>query len=129
MNYILYDKITGEILQTGVCTPADFSSQLQVAGRALLEGIANDMTQYIVTGTVADKVENPATIDKTEISADGIDVATILDLPDFTTIWFDGTEYVVTDGIFEFTIDTPGEYVIRCESFPYLDKEFTVYAN
>jgi len=129
MNYILYDKITGEILRVGVCSEDVFELQKQEATVEIMEGIANDLVQYVFDGVVTDKVENPAEISKTIMLANGVDTAIISNLPNPTTVWFDGVEYTVTDGIFEFTVDTPGELRIRCESFPYLDKEFMVNAS
>ena len=73
----------------------------------------------------------PATIDKTEIAANDTEIATISDLinPSYISIDTIGGAYEVVDGIFEFSIDTPGAYHIRCWTPDYREKEFTVNAS
>ena len=99
------------------------------ANESVLEGIANDETQYIVNEIITNKVENPATIDKTTLIADGVDAATISVLPNPSLIYVNDEIYTVIDGVFGFTVDTPGNYIVRCTAFPYLIKEFIVNAS
>lgn len=62
MHYILYDKSTGNIIKTGVCSKNRF--EMLSNGREgdfildntnTMEGIANDITQRIVDNKVVDK--------------------------------------------------------------------------
>lgn len=90
-------------------------------------------TQY--WDSVAEQVRNKsissAVIDKTVISADGMDVATINNLHNPTVVRVNENlgEFTVTDGSFEFTVDSPGEYRIACICALYLTKEFIVNAS
>jgi hypothetical protein len=72
----------------------------------------------------------PATIDKTTMAANGIEIATVSNLPNPSDVCVGLSEaYRVTDGVFEFSVDTPGSYKIKCWSPYYLEKEFTVNAS
>jgi len=55
MNYIVYklNGVFGEIIRTGFCSDSMFSIQGNV-GELVIEGTANDSTQYILDGIVTD---------------------------------------------------------------------------
>lgn len=73
---------------------------------------------------------NPATIDKTSITGNGIDTAKISNIVENSIIVVEGIgSYSVDDGEFEFSIDTPGTYLIECVTHDYLNGEFTVDAS
>jgi hypothetical protein len=55
MNFIIYNNI-GEILRTGSCPEEMFLIQAQ-DGETVIEGVANDFTQYIADGVVTDYTE------------------------------------------------------------------------
>ena len=71
---------------------------------------------------------NPATINKTTFTANGVDSTTISNLPNPSVVRVDGVAYNVTDGEFEFTVDLTGKYQIIIDSFPYLPKGWEVTA-
>lgn len=73
---------------------------------------------------------DPSSIDKTSITANEIDTATISDIhnPSFVII-DDETIYTVNDGIFNFSVDTPGIYTIKIVNSEYLEKEYTINAS
>jgi len=130
-SYIVYNNSTGQILRTGACPDDMVSIQKLSIEEDVIEGEAHDLTQYVIFPSllVINKEANPASIDKISITADGIDTATISDLPNPTDVRINKDKYVVTDGTFEFTVDTTGTYIIICDAFPYLLKEFTVDAS
>lgn len=70
-----------------------------------------------------------ATINKNTITADDTDTAIISTLPTPCTVTVDDDVYEVDDGVFEFTVDTPGTYIIKAECFPYQPKEWEVIAE
>lgn len=131
MNFTIYNNSTGEILRYGVCPISDFDSQITSPSEAIIEGTYNDVVNYIdiVTNTPAIKADLPAYIDKVTMSANGIDVVTISSLPNPSIVILENIFHEVTDGTFEFTVDTAGEYRITCKAFPYLDKEFIINAS
>jgi hypothetical protein len=130
-KYIVYKESTGEILRTGSC-PDDMLSMQAGAGEIAIEGIAIDTTQYIdiATQLVVDKILIPCSINKTTMAADGVDSATISNLPNPSLIHIkDEGRWEITDGEFQFTVDTPGVYRITIISPIYLNVEYNVNAN
>jgi len=128
-NYIVYNSV-GEILRTGYCPDEMINIQAQ-AGESVIEGIANDVTQYMLNNTVTDKSVMSLSTDKVTITANGIDASITTGLPNPSYIYINGIRQgtLITDGVLEFTVDTPGVYKIKIESFPYLDYEFEVTAT
>jgi len=129
IDYIVYDKFTGKITRTGYCPDNDFQLQAIYNNEAVLEGQTNDILFYVVNSIVMPKPENPSIIDKLLMLADGLDLTTISLLPNPSTVTLDGTSYEVTDGILEFTLDVPGTYKIKIDSFPFKDLTFEVIAS
>ena len=54
-NYICFEQ-NGKIIKTGVCPDKD----LHLQGENVIEGIANDATQYIANGKVVDMPPRPS---------------------------------------------------------------------
>jgi hypothetical protein len=74
--------------------------------------------------------EVPATIDKTAITANGTDFATISNIPNPSNLIVQSIGvYKITDGTFEMTTQVKGAYHIVIESEGYLPKEFTINAS
>jgi len=75
--------------------------------------------------------DNPAVIDKTDITANKIDMATISGIinPSLITIEEPNENYTVTDGEFTVAVDTPGYYVINVITIGYLNREFIINAS
>jgi len=128
-----YNETTGEIW--GVFSspnPATLAIQDVPAGHAMVDGDHDGATYIInpVTLLPVAKTALPSSIDKIIMDGDGIDSIIISGLPNPSYIIIkDVIHQLVTDSIFEFTIDTPGEYKITCQSALYLNTEYTVNAN
>jgi hypothetical protein len=136
----IYDVRTGEIVATGgILLLPDFRDQQIAAAlapwgdtsHALVEADSDPGTQYIQTlngiATVVAKPELAVSIDKFEILADGIDIATLTGLPDPCEIIIDDPDPTVetmtaevSGGGFEFAAETPGVYTIEVRRFPFL---------
>ena len=54
-SFVVYNS-QGEILRTGSCQEADFSTQAG-DGESVIEGVADDLSQMVVDGAVVDKPE------------------------------------------------------------------------
>lgn len=100
-------------------------------GESVIAGEANDATQYVHVGTgvVVGKQPIYASISKTEIRADGADAVTVSGLPVPCTVTVERAVYEVDDGVFEFTVDQPGDYPIRIDALHRLPKQLTVTAQ
>lgn len=57
--------------------------------------------------------------DKLQITSDGIDTSTLSNLPIPCVVYVDDSSIVVNDGVLELVADTPGEYEIEINHFPF----------
>jgi len=129
-NIVVFDSMSGEILRTGHVHTYMAAMQAQV-GETVIEGTANDATQYILAGVVTDKPQLALTPDKTTVIADGVDVSTTLSVPNPTNVVITGPandSFQVTDGSLELTFDTAGTYTVTLSAFPYLDQTIEITA-
>ena len=78
----------------------------------------SDATHYIDLGVATALLDMPGALDKTSITANGTDQATINNLPQPCTVTFKDQQYEVTDGSFGFTADIHGAYTARVEAWP-----------
>lgn len=127
----IYATDTGEIKRNVSCPESMRLAQL-TDGESYVLGAYEDDKQYIDidTGSVVNKTKMPAIINKTEIQADGLDAVVISNLPVPVLVFVSEIgSYDIDDGEFGFTIDTPGEYRIKCFSFPFINKEYIVNAS
>jgi hypothetical protein len=127
-NYVVHDQ-NGMIVRTGSAPEGMISIQAGT-GEYAIEAAGDDLTQYVVGGAVTDKPAMPVSIDKTTVSADGIDLATISGIPVGALCRVASiAEAVVNDGTIELTFDNPGDYEITIIAFPYLDYTVTINAT
>lgn len=128
-NFIIYDS-DGAIRRSGAC-PASMLSLQMALDEFMLEGEANDVTQYVdvVTHTVQNKAVMAPAFSKTTLLANGLDSIVISNLPVPCTVALDSTEYAVPDGIFEFTVDVVGTYTIKINSINALQYTTQVIAS
>jgi len=131
-NFIIFNKATGKILRTGCCKSEVLLNQINNSDEAVIEGKADDLIHYIdiITGDILGKPPIDSSINKTSIDADGVDLCIISNLPNPTLIDIeDEGRWEVVDGVFEFTTETPGEYIIKTMSNLYLNVEYIVNAS
>lgn len=146
---VIYRKDTGEIVSTGGITFHDEFRETQTAAAlvpwgedqyALAEFQGNPDVNYIGTigGQIVllDRPPVPYHVDKTTISAGGVDFATITGLHNPCEIVVDDpdptvetTVYVVEDGGFEFAADVPGLYTIEVRHFPFVPMKLEITAT
>ena len=68
-------------------------------------------------------------LDKTQITADGKDTATVSGIPSGTKVtWPDGQVDTISDGTAGFAVDQVGKYVLTFQAILYLTKEITIEA-
>ena len=123
----IYDN-TGRILRTVVCSPTQYQYQAQT-GESMVAGEGGNATHYISDGVITLKTVNTASIDKTDILANGEDTAIISNLFNPSIVLIQGQEEIVTDGQVEITLDSKRSISVICRSVPHLDKEFIINAN
>jgi len=80
-------------------------------------------------GKVIARSTLPAVWDKTEITADGIDAATLSGVPRGTEVECDGVIYVIEDGDFSLVTSTPGAFTITARHPRFIWQEWVIHAN
>jgi hypothetical protein len=133
--YIVYDDVTGAVRSMGMSSSPLTQADNRPGFTAVI-GTINPYTEYINISTQLPtaKLDSPVTVDKTSVTADGIDevVFSGILVGDLVTIDLDGYrlddyEYTVDDA--ELTFDAPGTYSIIIESPVLLNKEITINAT
>lgn len=134
IDYAIYEIQTGILTQIGAC-PA-FALEAQGPGSAalgLMQLPSRSWDYWVdVSATphaLQSKTNHPLSINKTTITADGIDECLITSIANPSTItWPDGQQDEITDGEVGFSVDLPGAYKIRIESIKHFTEEITVEA-
>lgn len=137
MSWITYDLATGRIAQIGVAPAPEFEvDQEPLEGQGILRKQdlkPKDLQAYFID-LDADPPQpmareaNPATLDKEQIQADGVDAATVSGLPADSFVQINKVGSPVGDGEIVITTDAPGPFRIRCDSVRCLPVEFEVTA-
>lgn len=126
-SYAIYKVNSGEILRiAATATPAEHCID---GTESWVEGSPDDRFAYVLGGSIVDKPTMPATIDKTTVTADGIDFVTISNLPNPSTVSVSGQTVVVEDGTLTIKVGYPRDYLVEVESWPYLNWEVTIHGT
>ena len=130
MQYVKYNRITGDIISTGNIR-GDLLPNLDTVDWTAMPGGADPKTQYIdVTGpSVADKVDMPLLVSTSIITADGVDSTTISNIAVGALVFSPAIGVVtINDGELIFTTDLVGSYLFTFRKSEYLQKEITIDA-
>lgn len=129
---------SGVIVRTGTAPESMVDIQAQPDER-VKAGSADQATQYVIVDAdpandeLADKQAMPATIDKTTITADGVDAVTISAPAVPLQITLSGPmadAWSDSDGSIQWATNMPGEYTLRLSgAVEYLDASFDVTAS
>lgn len=124
INFTLYDKATGRI--TGSASaPHDIAllQESDVRGVILApypgDGFMVEGGSFVVRPWLDG-------FDKTEIRADGTDMAVLDGLPDPCTVVIDGQPHTVTGGRLELTAAYKGTYCVEINQFPLMPYEESI---
>lgn len=131
--FVVYDPGTGEITRYGYCQNGLEGAQAGAGEAAMLNQFVPDATPdlyYVAGGAVVLKPAMGATINKTLIAADNVDVATISAVPTGATLYLNGVRQgVINDGTVQFGSGVLGFYTLRLEATLRRAQEFTVAAG
>ena len=113
INFIVYSA-TGEILRSGICQKSTLYSQ----GDFVVEGVADDSSDYIKDGKVTPRP-------LFDVAIDGL---AIVGVPSNTSVYIDGELSGQCDtGVVSFEKENKLDTVsVRLSLFPYIDKEITL---
>ena len=122
-----YDAETGRIHSSGTCDNSGYELQGSLyPDLALTQQASDPEFDFVLDGMV---IPRPTlAFDKLTIKADGVDEATLPDLPDSCEVVVDGEVHVVEGGTLTITSDLPALYVIEIKAFPYMDFKGVVEA-
>lgn len=127
MKFAVYENASGRILRVGNCAAALLGNQAKAGETAV--AVADDVkdnTHCWDGGAVAAKTAFGGSWDKTEITADGTDAATLSGLPDPVDLIIDGELVNVTGGQLVFKATTPGDYVIKLDVPALLPQKWVI---
>jgi len=138
MRFTIYES-TGKILRTGIAPDNMIAAQTQ-AGEFLVGEPGNDLTQYIpdvANPVITQRPANTTTVDKTTVTADGVDKIILSAIPLNSVITLANTKdaniapvvTTTTTATIDLVFDIPGTYKLKVELFPYLPFEATINAN
>ncbi len=152
LDFAVYQIADGRILFSGAVSAPDGEAealaQLQLSqfdppgGHDVIYEPGNPSADYIGYGengkrVVVSRPEPRVLLDKTSITADGVDIATFSLLPetgeilvDDNVVDTDDPDPIVLSGqtTWTFAADTPGTYTVTVRSFPTLDAVFEIIA-
>ena len=127
-NYFtVYDAETGRIKASGNCHETDYHLQAELySGFDIIDQASDNSKDFVLDGMV---VPRPTlAFDRLIINADGVDEATLTDLPDSCEVVVDGDVHVVEGGTLTITSEMPAKYAIAIKAFPYMDFSAVVEA-
>ena len=118
MNYAIFYTATGRIFQTCTTPNPDEITPILQAGQSFIQvdGAVDDARYYVLGGSAQPRPEQQTTLDGLTLSG----------LPVPSTIHINTQSYPCETDTEDLAFDQPGTYSIRVESWPYLDKEFTI---
>jgi len=134
IHFAIYVISTGVILQIGSCPRGMFEYQIPSDPTKALIEISERLHIYYVDVSiqphaVIEKIPHPLTVDKTTLTADGVDEVVISNITNPSTIiWPDGQEDEITDGEARFSVDLEGNYTLKIISFTQLTEEIQLEA-
>lgn len=132
LNFIVY-QMSGKILRAGTCQDILLTKQVSNPGESSIEGSCSLDFDYILAGQVVSRPMQAILLDKTTLTANGIDSIAITGAPigaNFTAM-NQATKETITgiiDGTDSFSTTIEGTYDITISLFPYLDFKAVINA-
>lgn len=116
ISVYIYDSQTGEIRRSFFTTDPDAVALNLLDGEQAIEVDDTIANPYVLHGTLAERPENPATLNGMVIE----------NIPAGAIVTFDEQSYTVDDGTAELQFPFPGTYSVTVSCFPYTTKTFEV---
>lgn len=112
----IYDVKTGKIKGFISGYYKNIEESIKVFNYTYIDGIYSEHEYYVVGGKPVKRKENPSILT-------GLNLTKV---PVPSKIYINNVEYESNEDKVELSFNHPGTYKIRIESWPYLDKEFTI---
>jgi hypothetical protein len=137
--WVVYKTASGQVVgwHSATFDPVDTEHPLPTGCAAILAEDAVDDSAAYIAGSPPAVTARPSpacTLDKSTITANGTDTATLSNIPIGATVAVtdsnDTTTYTINDGTLEITADEPGTITITVTpAFPYKPLTVTVTAS
>lgn len=113
---------SGRILTVHQCSSALAAEGYPAQGRKVyVTSLPDARTDYVDAQDAVQPRPALAGFDKTAITADDTDAATLTGLPDPVTVHVDGVAHEITGGMLTITSPMPATYAVEIrDAFPYL---------
>lgn len=116
INVYIYNANSGEIVRSFYTTDLEMVALNVQDGEQVIQVDPVIENPYVLRGTLAERPQNPATLNNTLIE----------NIPAGATVSFDEQSFTVDDGTAELEFPFPGIYSVTVSGFPYLTKTFEV---
>lgn len=126
-NYVVYKTQTGEITNIGIANPEDENQRVVPIGSTMLYTDKRyNSDYYVLDSELEERTALSATWDVTEIVANGVEEATLSGLPEPCIVYVDNNPVDVDDGVFEFSSNDVGVYIIYVDEASYLRESWEI---
>ena len=132
--FFIYDSSNVRIIGTG--NYDERGDNVLPANRKSGSGAVNPAGQYAPAGVVTARPPMAATVDKSIMLGNGIEVATFLGIPVGAVVsvqansdLYPRSSVLVSDGTLLLKISSPGSYTVTITLFPSMDQHFYLQAN
>lgn len=116
IHAFIYDIQNGRIMRSFFSTDIEAITLNLEDGEQAIEVDTTFDNPYVLDGALAERPENPATLNGTVIE----------NIPVGTVLLFDQQYAIIDDGTAELEFPFPGTYSVTIYCFPYLNKTFEV---
>lgn len=130
INFISYDLATGRILSQINCPEYAYAANARpiVGVEYLRTSVLNCNNFYVLDGKIVERPRLNSKDGVLQIKADGIDSISFDKIPVGSTVTLDDQLYEINDGVFVFTTEKQGRYVLKFDVFPFLDEIIEIEA-
>ena len=130
INFISYDLATGRILSQISCPAYAYTANARpiVGVEYLQTSVLNCNSVYVLDGAIVERPRLNSKDGVLQIKADGIDSISFDKIPVGSTVTLDDQLYEINDGVFVFTTEKQGRYVLEFDAFPFLDEIIEIEA-
>lgn len=130
MRMAVCDKATGRVVKLLVGPTFEFFLlNRDEASQALTPAGDDPFGSYWDGQALVARQAHTIAVDKTTITADGVDAATVSGLPVPCTVYVDGAAVAVADGTFIFKASAAGAYTLTVDEPAVLPWETTINAD
>ena len=126
----IYKTLNGELVRVVRCPDSMIDIQCN-SGEKYIDGNYEGSKYYVSNNEAVHRPEMDIIVDKTILSADGVDSVVISNVQDGAEVFVDGVIFgiVEADGVVEISSNVPKEMNIAITLFPYFDKEIAINAT